>query len=610
MPKSSFLPELARSIRTCAPSTLVLLIAIGWPQSQARAAKPQAQAVKPQTKASPTLARPPGPPPLDKYVVIESVSPKTCSPEPRSAIPEDLHQRIYRNLPRALAKLNKIKAEDLETYKDSRLANFFDPEQVTVRSDANILRIVRNINLKWAFYINIQCEEGAYRWQATAIDQKMILRLLQCREVGITDDNVKICNPFLGSEDARRHGAAFSSSFRDQEVAASLREIFIQLLSSTTLRIEHDKKDEFFPNSTLEPFLVLSMPDDEDGDEPKNLSSLQIGYDVFELPDEHADAICNRPMRIQWHRDCPAGALPKRGAADSGPHRLRCGMEPANDERLHPTGQSMPGVQLKLAAPPYTARILIRAAGYDATGKNQQTPTAYRCFSVRPYPYFAGLVVSYGIPYDINSNPANSPFPPAAIFPSAFGIQFEVGGRLPSYVKRSRWFSAAYVGAAVGFHMMQGSYPCPSRHFGDCKDPLALYRALPTSSTSVAVDLRGVLRADVVRFWKMTVMLVADLGVGIEHLSSTDTPFAHDGWHGLFASRVGLGLSGLTGFAGRIVSRGAILISGETQMRLDHTYGSSLNNAFRFDAAGVSDAVATLWLSYLAHIYWLSGSSH
>ena len=118
----------------------------------------------------------------------------------------------------------------------------------------------------------------------------------------------------------------------------------------------------------------------------------------------------------------------------------------------------------------------------------------------------------------------------------------------------------------------------------------------------MTIEGRLQLWSELFRIGRVAPVVVSELGVGVENVSSEITAFRNDGWGLMYMAGAGGGLSMTLGRAGHASTR--IWLTAQWQVRSRFTdratpiYLREANGATTWmDAAGVPDTFQTVWLS-------------
>jgi hypothetical protein len=179
----------------------------------------------------------------------------------------------------------------------------------------------------------------------------------------------------------------------------------------------------------------------------------------------------------------------------------------------------------------------VRAEARAREGDGEvRSPPLYECVRVRHRSISVGITGRFGRSSDTahaSTPPNEATFPTAGLVPLTFGIDVS----LPIFISglRDIAFSGLWFAPTFGFTYNSGTYPCPSRDPTNCDIDLSIWPREVHFTTSSALEVRGQLRTDLVRLGPIALRLTADIGIGLEILSSSPS-YGRDGAYGLFIS--------------------------------------------------------------------------
>lgn len=498
-----------------------------------------------------------------------------------------------------------LKYENKRYYFDAADSDYTDLNNYPEFHAEHLAHILRNNDYQLAFFVLLSClpktEKSPYRLIIRSIDRDQISNLLK-RGKNVRDLHYNTGSSSVEAVDTDRSDLTDLSD----DLVNALYRGFFKLLHVPNIEPVSDIRT-YDPGSKVEQFFQLRTNLDPSLDSAAaqgQIDKFRIQYAVFEVSGDQIQSICSAPDANLALLDCATQTARDSGQCSSSDlerfqvQRLHTDTVRPQIEKNPKTGSLRGGVRVVFDTASFSTVYLIRAVATvpGASGETElESRPAYRCVQTRPRPLRAGLMVRLGFPFDINNTAADGPLPPAGLN-SAMAVDLNLTFYLSG--RRSKWFSSAYLGPAIGYAWLGGVYPCPNRNSLNCQDPLRV--RYQTLSNAWSGHLSAMFQAEVFQHGRFALRTISSFGIGIESLRSTIKPFRNDGFHLLALVDVGLAVAMENIFRTKVASNMMLGLLFETRLRMEKTTVEAMTSFLRTEAAGVPDSLYTIWLIYAA----------
>lgn len=354
------------------------------------------------------------------------------------------------------------------------------------------------------------------------------------------------------------------------------------------------------------PFLVRRNDGTEPGysGPPAPVRGYRMRQDVVQVPSDLYGEVCRAPA-LRWnHIACRGGFAEGRcDPADRVNYDVRSLVHREVSAQALPTAppDERGGDRVVFRAPAYEAFYVLRAeAVADEQGGAVRSNPVFACLHVRARGTYLGVASRLGVP--LWSVSSGSAYLPAQIVGVPYG--FDVVLQRYQFSSRRSFMPNHYLGLTLGMTRLSGAYPpCGQGGSPECsRDELTRFNHVFRTSTSWTAELRAQLRSELFPIGPCAPLVLAEFGVGAEHVSSEVNAFRNDGWGGIYMFSVGGGFQCTSGRAGHASTRFWLTAEWQTRSRFEDRatamYVPGPTGArTTFDAAGVPDTLQALWFS-------------
>lgn len=536
--------------------------------------------------------------PTVRKIHVRDVEVHACIPTSAEA----LRIRINEQVRPDILKERGLAYEDISAYKE---VTKWNPEEFNVQETENALRVLGKLDIKKVLWFSLSCLPTAasapprYLLAAKLTDVDAVNAILSCpdAQAGVRNGR-RVCHVGGNVFDAVSFASVEIDSF--DGFKAAVRTLLSRLLHVPEVGFGSTQAVSDPGEEVSLPFLVRHNDGTESGYNGAQAErrTYYLAQDVVEIPHDLGDQVCQEPHE-RWaqiscgagfnHHDCDRADVISFSARSLIHQRVVAA----------PPGAREGGDRITFRAASHAQTYLVRAEviAQERGGEVRSIPI-YRCLRVKMRPYYVGFVARLGAPYDLGG--AGERFPEAGLLAPAVGFDIEFVKHL--YGFEGAWLSTIRGALVLGYTSLSGTYPCPARDFPKCTlgSSIGHFAGKIHFAQSATGELRVSFRPEIVRIWKASARVVADVGFGVEslHTSSGDA-FKNDGVYGVLIGGVGgaLGFSSILGVS-TWAGEASIGMMWQTRTRFSSAVVSrpaTERDSNYIDGPGVPDALGATW---------------
>jgi hypothetical protein len=429
-----------------------------------------------------------------------------------------LRALLAQEMPRDILAHRGLAYEDLSSYMD---VGSWNAESFTVRDARNIMRRVRQFDMKMMLWLEASCMPAApgkpsYFLTGRLMDLDRMDEILTCQDMEAKAQR-RVCHGTGDVFDAVSFAQVEMDSF--SSFVPAVRHLLARLLRIPEIEVRLDTAAEVF-----DPGQIINLSFSVRRNDAGQNVPIRYVQQIARLPIDQREQICRSPAQYWEQHNCT-----DENSDSSCLEHVPFEVAPVRGKKMPKEG----GPLIQLRAPSYDADYLVRAEviANEAGGEIRSTPV-YRCIKVRQRKYQLGLNVRLGVPlpneFDYGIT-VNTP---------VFGLDLYLAYAAIRSVNKLPGLGVA---AVLGVTYAGGSTCIQNPNGGDC---------FLRFSRSFAAELRGQVQLDALRVRSISFRLIGDLGVALENVSTTDV-FSDDGVHALLLGGLGVSAGGHFGLSPR-----------------------------------------------------------